>query len=87
MSELLIEKWPGLINTVTIGATKEEGGTRLEVAKVGGQNTLPFLLKEGRIPNKPIVAYEVLDSQPLDWQCPFARLVASGSFSASFGHP
>ncbi|MCX5713650.1 MAG: acetyl-CoA decarbonylase/synthase complex subunit delta [Candidatus Omnitrophica bacterium] len=67
MAELMFEKWSGTINTVSIGATKEEGGTRSRVIKVGGQKTLPFLFAEGALPQKSIVAFEVWDTPPLDW--------------------
>lgn len=65
--ELMLEKWPGTVSTVTIGATKEEGGTRQNTIKVGGQTTLPFLFQEGVIPNRPVIAYEIWDTEPLDW--------------------
>jgi len=64
---LVLEKWPGIISTVTIGAKKEEGGTCLNPVKIGGQNTLPLLFKEGNTPNKPVVALEVWDIPPQDW--------------------
>ncbi len=63
----LKEKWAGVVNVVTIGATKEEGGSRGSVVKVGGQNTLPFLFNEGLNPNKPRIAAEIWDTAPLDW--------------------
>jgi acetyl-CoA decarbonylase/synthase, CODH/ACS complex subunit delta len=60
------EKWTGSIYEVKIGATKEEGGTREKVVKVGGQTTLPFLTFEGIVPNKPALAAFVGDTIP-DW--------------------
>jgi acetyl-CoA decarbonylase/synthase complex subunit delta len=60
------EKWAAAINTVTIGATKAEGGTRGKTVTVGGQTTLPFLTFEGAIPNKPVIAGFVSDVVP-DW--------------------
>ncbi|MHC5038059.1 MAG: acetyl-CoA decarbonylase/synthase complex subunit delta, partial [Planctomycetota bacterium] len=60
----LKEKWTHKVNTVTIGATQEEGGTRSGVVKIGGETTLPFLLDEGGMPNPPVVAVEVWDSDP-----------------------
>lgn len=60
------EKWTGRINEVTIGATKEQGGTRAKVVTVGGQTTLPFLTFEGEIPYKPVIAGFVGDTAP-DW--------------------
>lgn len=61
------QKWTNPINTVTIGATKEEGGTRTHTISVGGATTLPFLHFEGEIPHRPVVAMEILDIVPEDW--------------------
>lgn len=61
------EKWSGAINVVDIGATKEEGGSRSRVVKVGGETTLPFLYNEGQIPHKPVIAWEIWDVEPTDW--------------------
>jgi len=65
--ELMLEEWPGAVFTVTIGATKEEGGSRKHTIKVGGQTALPFLFPEGTMPHRPVIAYEVWDTAPLDW--------------------
>ena len=65
--EILKEKWTGCVSEVTIGATSQEGGTRQHIIKVGGQDTLPFMLNEGNMPNTPVVAMEVLDIEPVDW--------------------
>jgi acetyl-CoA decarbonylase/synthase complex subunit delta len=62
-----IENWPGEINTVTIGATSQEGGTRRFSIKVGKEKALPFLFKEGTLPYKPVIAYEIWDITPSDW--------------------
>ena len=61
------EKWTAPINTVTIGATKEQGGSRAKTVTVGGQTTLPFLTFEGELPNKPVIAGFVADTPP-DWE-------------------
>ena len=61
------EKWTNRINTVTIGATKEEGGTRGSTVTVGGETTLPFLTFEGEIPNRPVIAGVVVDVVPQGW--------------------
>jgi len=65
--ELIKEKWSNTINTVTIGATKEEGGTRSSRVTIGGTSTLPYLFEEGRMPNPPVIAMELLDIEPVDW--------------------
>lgn len=61
------EKWTARINTVTIGATKEEGGTRTKTVTVGGETSLPLLNFEGEIPYKPAIAGLVVDVVPDDW--------------------
>lgn len=65
--ELVKEKWASKVNTVTIGATREEGGTRAFKITVGGESTLPYLFIEGDMPNKPVIAMEIQDTEPLDW--------------------
>jgi acetyl-CoA decarbonylase/synthase complex subunit delta len=64
---LMLEKWSAAVSTVTIGATKEEGGTRSQTIKLGGQKTLPFLFPEGEIPYKPVIASEIWDIKPGEW--------------------
>ena len=66
-SQLVLEKWPGVISTVIIGAKKEEGGSRGDTVKIGGQSTMPLLFKEGATPNKPKIAFEIWDIPPLDF--------------------
>lgn len=66
-TQLVLEKWPGVISTVTIGARKADGGSRSNTVAIGGQNSLPLLFKEGAIPNKPKIAFEIWDIAPLDW--------------------
>ncbi|MFA5145114.1 MAG: CO dehydrogenase/acetyl-CoA synthase subunit delta [Candidatus Omnitrophota bacterium] len=65
--QLALEKWPGRVYEVTIGATKEEGGSRTHTVKIGGAQALPFLFDEGAIPNKPSIAFEICDIPPADW--------------------
>ena len=60
------EKWTSRISVVTLGATKEQGGTRGRTVTVGGQSTLPLLNFEGEIPNRPVIAGYVADTPP-DW--------------------
>jgi len=67
-TQLVLEKWPGVISNVIIGATKDEGGSRGNIVKIGGQSSLPLLFKEGALPNKPKIAFEIWDIAPQDWQ-------------------
>jgi len=66
-TELILEKWSGKVAVVTIGATKQEGGTRDHSIKIGGEESLPFLFHEGAIPHKPQIANEIWDIAPTDW--------------------
>jgi len=65
--ELVIEKWSNIVSVVEIGATRSEGGSRSKVIRVGGEVTLPCLFREGAIPDKPVIAFEVWDTAPSDW--------------------
>lgn len=64
------EKWTGRVRTVTLGATRAEGGTRSHTVTVGGESTLPFLHFEGEIPHPPRIAIEIQDRRPADWPAP-----------------
>jgi acetyl-CoA decarbonylase/synthase complex subunit delta len=57
--------WSGTIEGVTLGATKEEGGTRRVSYRIGGGTTLPFLENETSSPS-PLIAFEVCD-YPAFW--------------------
>lgn len=61
---ILKDRNPSKVIEVTIGATKEQGGTRSHTITVGGDSALPFLHFEGEFPNKPVVAMEVQDMIP-----------------------
>jgi len=66
------EKWSAAINTVTLGATKAEGGTRGSTVTIGGQTGIPFLSYDGAVPNPPAIALEVFDVAPTNWPKPLA---------------
>lgn len=65
--EIPIEKYNGAVREITIGATKEQGGTRAKTVTIGGAKTLPFLKFEAAIPHAPVIAIEVQDRAPSDW--------------------
>jgi len=65
--EIPKDKWPGSIRTVTIGATKDEGGTRARSITLGGQTTLPYLHFEAPTPHQPVIAIEIKSRKPEDW--------------------
>ncbi|UCD42573.1 MAG: acetyl-CoA decarbonylase/synthase complex subunit delta, partial [Chloroflexota bacterium] len=65
--EVPVDKWPGEVRIVTIGATASEGGTRSRSVTTGGEKTLPFMHFEAEMPNSPVIAVEIKDRQPDDW--------------------
>ncbi len=65
--EIPKDNWQGSVNTVTLGATPEEGGTRTRTVTIGGQQTLPFLHFEQTPPNRPVIALEITAARPGDW--------------------
>ncbi|MHC4562042.1 MAG: acetyl-CoA decarbonylase/synthase complex subunit delta [Planctomycetota bacterium] len=61
------EKWASAINTVTVGATADEGGTRGSTLTLGGAAALPFLSFEGDLGNRTAIAVEVWDGGADGW--------------------
>lgn len=70
----VLEKWSIPVNEVTIGATREQGGTRSRSVKIGGEDCLPFMSDEGKIPNPPVIAMEVTDMKPENWPAPLEAI-------------
>ena len=54
-------EYPGVIEEVTLGATKKEGGTRGYTLTVGGERSLPFYIFDKPQPHLPIIAVDVFD--------------------------
>ncbi|MEW5868234.1 MAG: acetyl-CoA decarbonylase/synthase complex subunit delta [Chloroflexota bacterium] len=65
--EIPVDKWPGTVREVTLGAMAADGGTRTQVVTVGGEKTLPFMHFENPMPHRPVVAVEIKDCRPEDW--------------------
>jgi acetyl-CoA decarbonylase/synthase, CODH/ACS complex subunit delta len=42
-------------------------GSGAKAVTIGGASALPFLSYEGTFPNKPVVAFEIMDIAPSDW--------------------
>ncbi|MBM4036121.1 MAG: acetyl-CoA decarbonylase/synthase complex subunit delta [Planctomycetes bacterium] len=62
----LKESYAAGVNVVTLGATRDQGGTRSVAYKIGGAKTLPFMDTDGATGEKLLVAMDVLDIEP-DW--------------------
>jgi len=56
--------WSGTIESVTLGATKADGGTRSVSYRIGGGKSLPFLDRDPSSPS-PLIAFELCDYPPL----------------------
>ena len=65
--EVPVDKWPGVVRSVTIGASASDGGTRAQPVTIGGEKTLPFMHFESEMPNPPVIAVEIKDRRPEDW--------------------
>jgi acetyl-CoA decarbonylase/synthase complex subunit delta len=65
--EIPKDKWPGTVQTVTLGATAAEGGTRARSIVVGGHATMPFMHFEAPLAHPPVVAIEIKSRKPEDW--------------------
>ncbi|MHC1636211.1 MAG: (Fe-S)-binding protein [Candidatus Methanospirareceae archaeon] len=59
-----IAQYQGKFEVVTIGATKEEGGTRAFTISVGGNSVPPFHQFEGALSHRPAIAHLVFDEDP-----------------------
>ncbi len=69
------EKFSGRINTVTIGALSDNGGTRTGTVSIGGDTGLPMALWESEAPNPPAFALEITNSGIEGWMPQEARHV------------
>jgi len=61
------EKWSAAIKRVTIGATREQGGTRTSTVTVGGARCIPFIEADGDLGERPVIAVEVWDIPGDEW--------------------
>lgn len=61
------DKWSGGVNEITLGATKDKGGSRQRTITIGGAKSVPFMDFEGNPGQKPVVAMDVYDTPPEDW--------------------
>ncbi|NMB79635.1 MAG: acetyl-CoA decarbonylase/synthase complex subunit delta [Methanomicrobiales archaeon] len=62
--------WTGTIGTVTLGATKADGGSRKVSWQIGGGTTLPFMEPPPSSPS-PLIAFEICDNP--DYWSPIIR--------------
>jgi acetyl-CoA decarbonylase/synthase complex subunit delta len=63
----IADNYTGSVNRVTLGATKENGGTRTSTITVGGARNVVYGGGADQASEKPVIAIDVLDSKPDDW--------------------
>ena len=61
------ESFTGEVTRVTLGATKDNGGTRSSAVTVGGARNVVYGGSIEEAGEKPVIAMDVLDSRPEDW--------------------
>ena len=63
----IVESFTGLVNKVTLGATKADGGTRSSTVTVGGARNVVYGGSPEDAGEKPVIAIDVIDTKPGDW--------------------
>ena len=63
----IAETFAGSVNRVTLGATKENGGTRSSTITVGGSKNVVYGSSTDDLGEKPAIAMDVLDVKPDNW--------------------
>jgi len=63
----ITDSYTGSVNRITLGATKEDGGTRTSTVTIGGARNVVYGGSVKNASEKPVIAMDVLDSRPNDW--------------------
>jgi len=63
----IAESFSGSVNRITLGATKDNGGTRTSTVTVGGAKSVVYGGDTSNLSEKPVIAMDVLDCKPDDW--------------------
>jgi len=63
----ITDSFVGQVNKITIGATKDEGGTRSSTVSVGGAKNIVYGGSYEDAGAKPVIAMDVPDAKPQDW--------------------
>jgi len=63
----ITENFTGSVNRVTIGATKENSGSRTSTITVGGARNVVYGGSPDDAGEKPVIAMDVIDTRPKDW--------------------
>lgn len=63
----ITDNYASSVNRVTIGATKENGGSRNSTITVGGSKNVVYGGSLDQAGEKPVIAMDVIDVRPTDW--------------------
>ena len=63
----IADNYTGSVNRITLGATKENGGSRTSTITVGGSRNVVYGGGANQHGEKPMIAIDVIDSEPNDW--------------------
>ena len=63
----ITDSFTGSVNRITLGATKENGGTRTNTVTIGGAHNVVYGGSFEDASEKPVIAMDVLDTRPKDW--------------------
>ncbi len=63
----IAESFTGSVNRVTLGAIKDDGGTRTSKITVGGAHNVVYGGSTNDAGEKPVIAMDVIDTRPEDW--------------------
>jgi len=69
----IAESFTGSVNRVTLGATKDSGGTRTSTVTVGGAKNVVYSGSVEDAGEKPVIAIDIIDTRPEDWPDPLAE--------------
>ncbi len=63
----IVDSFVGSVNCVTLGATKQNGGTRTTTVTIGGARNVVYGGNPDQAGHRPVIAMDVLDGRPDDW--------------------
>ncbi len=66
----IVESFTGQVNKVTLGAAKDQGGSRSSTITIGGARNVVYGGSVDDAGEKPVIAIDVIDTTPEDWPEP-----------------
>ena len=69
----IVESFTGSVNRISLGAAKQNGGTRTSTVTIGGARNVVYGGSVEDAGQKPVIAIDVIDSAPQDWPEPLTE--------------